>query len=1553
MYNLTALNPGNGYVSSFETWWLNITPVASQVDLLLNGSSANFSIGQYEFVNMTGLQVAGDDSAVIELYLDGSLINSGASSVENITQFNDSGIYNVTLVYPGTQNYTSVSETWWVKVNDTTEPTPADPTEYPTDSATYAPGQSYQFNVTWTDNVGVQDVLIEHNFTGSFQNYTVSGNQGDVYYYDYVGLNHGVYAWRMIANDSAGNHNVTDQYSYTVVQAGSFTYLYLNGSRANLSTVFDGGFNVTGVTGALNVSLYRDGVLVNESSGLVGYYYELLGVGLYNLTALNPGNGYESSSETWWLNITQAASEVNLTLNGVDDDLIVGAGAYVNITARMANPSSGYVELYMNGTLINSGADAVSNYTQFMTVTIYNFTAVYPATQNYSGSYETHILTISPDITKPVVRDASAEPDPIDQGQSTNITANITDNLGFGTVYAEVYFPNGTAINYTMENAVGDIWNYTFYTDSTYPGGLYNVRIIAIDSADNVNATETTSFTVNDITNPVVKDINPPEAEPFNQTAVINITANVTDETNVSTVLANITWDATSQLLVMQDLDGDGQYNATFTDTIMIGTYNITIIANDTSNNVNDTETSYFIVSDVTDPIIENISYDPNTQAGLDPGVFLNITADVFDLLLDTVILQYRLENETEWINTTMTGIGGNAFQGGFILTEANWTFRIFANDTSGNTNISYETNITVISEETWERTPADLGIIATNSSQTVVLGNITITNEADIPFSYDITTINPLRTWVYFSNSSFTLDGSSSKEIEVTATAPAAEANYSINIFINETSGNSPISNLTTTAELRVTQVFEPVLEVSIVIYDATAEQGDTGTLLAVKVENTGTGSATNTLLNWSLPLDWTVSNGSLNKSISSLGIGEIFWNNISVDVPATAQIGTFNITAYSECDENKNDSDSKVVTVASPPVVPPAEEVVRRRGGGGGAGGTTIVAPEERDTFLVSTRTIHIARGESKSIPFEVSNIFEDTVLMGLTIDVDGFMSQYVDIEPSRIDRINYGETKTFTVTIKAPSYIDIGDYPLNFTVKGKVGVGTYIKQFVDMTYATLVVHNITEEEINFSLEEAELAIEEMEDMGFMTDDQKNELDKAKEALEDKDYELAKELSDRIIAAKKTAFKAHALIEEVKNMIVDAEARGIDATQSKRALNLAILAFERGDYDTALKRAKEAQLTYMLEIKGKLNIIWIVQHYWWLLLLLLLLLYVSLRFMYLRFLLLTVDRRMRDLDEEERTILALMQEAQRKCFVEKTLSRMNYFKIMAMYEKRLVKIKQIKANLRARRAGIIRIENELKNLENEAKEIVGLMKKVQVDYFNKGIVSRRRYKSDFKSYKKRLAEIEKAKAMLETKLRIEGKKRTYQVKQYVGELNNSLYEIIREFMKGRRKKPKPAAHDIASRREMTHMLEREITRVRRNIKRQDAATKTSSIKEMFKGVHYRISEALNKRKKKHEVRKNKEHMVNSLRKLMQKEEKVVIKKLHLGIKPMKRALGKKGDEYFGGIDLVDIKETSRETRKEPEKIKRSMVNRIKGIYGDEKHDKKRQNKSKGQNQR
>ncbi|MFC1734120.1 hypothetical protein ACFL6I_27770, partial [candidate division KSB1 bacterium] len=626
-YNITAINPGNqNYTGSEETWWLTITKAASSVNLLINGTDANYTINVSEYANLTGLLVIGD-TADVDIYEDGTRISTGPAPLETIRQYSTLGLYNLTLVYNATENYTSNFETHWLNITDKTPPTPSNPTEIPADPATYSPGKDYQFNVTWTDNYAMQDVRIEHNFTGTLQNYSVTGNVSSVYYYDYTGLLARSYVWRMIANDTSGNYNVTDQYTYTVQQGATTTQLYLNGTQTNLSTVFDGGFNATGVTDALNVSIFKNGTLVNESSDLIAFYYEHLPVGHYNITAKNLGNGYSSSFETWWLRITRAQSAVNLLLNGTDGNITVEVFDTVNLTGILVRGENS-IELYREGTLINNGTSPIENLTVFDTLGAFNITLSYQDSYNYSFSNETHYVIVQ-DTTRPAISLNA----PIDD-YNTSLDAvlfnfSVIDNY-YTTLNCTLYI-NGSAnaTNATTSNGTAAWFNITGIGE-----GTHNWNVTCYDGSNNINSSEGRTFRV-DQTGPVSTLINPAEDEQIS-TSFYTVNATITDigVGSIDTAVFEYRINASSSFnFACADSDGSAPYECEWDLSTLPDSenYSFRVRANDTLGNFGAYDTHYHI----------NVSRQ-------NPQLFLIFPPNNYYTQSDAITFQYNVTDDQD-----------------------------------------------------------------------------------------------------------------------------------------------------------------------------------------------------------------------------------------------------------------------------------------------------------------------------------------------------------------------------------------------------------------------------------------------------------------------------------------------------------------------------------------------------------------------------------------------------------------------------------------------------------------------------------------------------------------------------------------------------------------------------------------------------------------------------------------------------------------------------------------------------------------------------------------
>jgi hypothetical protein len=199
-------------------------------------------------------------------------------------------------------------------INDSEFPKWGNNETEPNSTTVYNPSQSYQFLVDWSDNNALSSVWFEADFSGSLANHSASGSTGNTYYYDYNGLAAGTYQWRSYANDSSGNLNKSDIFTYTVNNASGQVSLLLNSASDNLTLSYGNSINASASTQHGNITLYRDG---SDVTAAENHFYALLGVGYYNYTAVSTGNqNYTQASITKFVNITPVSSGNNNNNNG-------------------------------------------------------------------------------------------------------------------------------------------------------------------------------------------------------------------------------------------------------------------------------------------------------------------------------------------------------------------------------------------------------------------------------------------------------------------------------------------------------------------------------------------------------------------------------------------------------------------------------------------------------------------------------------------------------------------------------------------------------------------------------------------------------------------------------------------------------------------------------------------------------------------------------------------------------------------------------------------------------------------------------------------------------------------------------------------------------------------------------------------------------------------------------------------------------------------------------------------------------------------------------------
>ncbi|MBD3247292.1 hypothetical protein GF378_01595 [Candidatus Pacearchaeota archaeon] len=261
----------------------------------------------------------------------------------------------------------------------------------------------------------------------------------------------------------------------------------------------------------------------------------------------------------------------------------------------------------------------------------------------------------------------------------SNITLRVPVVGGGGSV---LVCPNATSLAEINSSCQGAYYESNLTNNS----GYYYVEVSGSgameDSEENA---------------PDVSNLTPEENSSFNKSQEIEIAVDVVDETGVNYVYANITYPNNSLRNLELNYSGQGnKYNNSFTtDASLSGTYNVSYFANDTFGNINNSETTYFIVENYTapdedSPVIEDT--DPDSTGGAEPEVLpVNTTNTTINVTTDeNATCKYSenaSENETweDMNNFDITGEVVHSFNAGGFQNGESYRYYIVCEDFNSN----------------------------------------------------------------------------------------------------------------------------------------------------------------------------------------------------------------------------------------------------------------------------------------------------------------------------------------------------------------------------------------------------------------------------------------------------------------------------------------------------------------------------------------------------------------------------------------------------------------------------------------------------------------------------------------------------------------------------------------------------------------------------------------------------------------------------------------------------------------------------------------------------
>jgi len=470
----------------------------------------------------------------------------------------------------------------------------------------------------------------------------------------------GIYNVTATAYDMAGNVNETEPLRVIVdttapeVTSNVLRTVYgINSSILNISASDLTSISVIAeIDGLENITLTEtDGYFVNSS-------YEFIeGPHVVRIYA-NDSLGNVNSSET-------VTFRVDLTVPAFN--VFTVEGTYFNNGSNVLNFTVD--ELYLDTVTAFNGSDEITldnstgNYLNAITLAdgVYNVTiSVNDTAGNENSTYVSFTVdTVNPEVTINTVERS--------YNYNTSILNVTVTDINLDSVVAEI---NG-AENITLTETDG-----YFVTNESFSEGLYNVTIIAMDLAGNVNSSETVTFRV-DLTAPVIT-VNTEDGAYFNNGS------NVLDFTVIENNIDTVTAFNGSDEITLDNSTGNYLNALELAD----GVYNVTMTANDTAGN-SANETVMFTV-DTVNPEVTIISPADGSRTS---GSSTTIIVAANDSLsgVSSVVAQIGSVR-----TVTLELVGGYYTGSTGRLSNGNYDIIITATDLAGNVNSSETTSIRI-----------------------------------------------------------------------------------------------------------------------------------------------------------------------------------------------------------------------------------------------------------------------------------------------------------------------------------------------------------------------------------------------------------------------------------------------------------------------------------------------------------------------------------------------------------------------------------------------------------------------------------------------------------------------------------------------------------------------------------------------------------------------------------------------------------------------------------------------------------------------------------------
>ncbi|MBI5002445.1 hypothetical protein HZC31_03610 [Candidatus Woesearchaeota archaeon] len=511
--NVTALvaNPGTVPAAGIVNITVNVTDTIGVDVVLVNITHANGTVEQFRMTNGTG---------ATPQFFNLTFLNT-----------NDQGNFTVVIIANDTSTHKNINDT--VQTTFTVDSTaPAVATLRPVFGSSQLNGSVINISATVTDAFqSVDSVRANISYINCIlllcttkQETFLLQKVGNIYNYSFANTTDiSEYNITFIANDTVGNLNITEKTNVSLINQDNFNpSLTSLRPAANSFTARNSVVNISAtVTDNIGISITVANVTYPNNATTEQLL--LIGVGsIFNYSFGNTSNeGYYNITfiATDLLGNINATEKTNVTVDSTGPAVanvqpVLESteinGTIINISARVTdewlnvdivlanitypdNTTKEQIRLQKTGNIYNY---SFGNTTQNG---IYNITFIANDTAgNLNFTQKTNVTMVVQDVINPVVTTLRPVANSFTARNSVvNMSANVTDNGGINTVFANVTYPNNATTEQLLLISFGSIFNYSF--GNTSAEGYYNITFTATDLLGNINATEKTNVTVDRI----------------------------------------------------------------------------------------------------------------------------------------------------------------------------------------------------------------------------------------------------------------------------------------------------------------------------------------------------------------------------------------------------------------------------------------------------------------------------------------------------------------------------------------------------------------------------------------------------------------------------------------------------------------------------------------------------------------------------------------------------------------------------------------------------------------------------------------------------------------------------------------------------------------------------------------------------------------------------------------------------------------------------------------------------------------------------------------------